>query len=65
MMSQIRVCNQKIIRFFSTKTYVEGTQKNRLDETILLSTQNMCLKLENFTHKRFAYLELCDQLSLS
>ena len=29
--------------YFSTKTYVVGTQKNRLDETVLLSTQNMCL----------------------
>ena len=29
--------------FFSTKTYVVGTQKNRLDETVLLSIQNTCL----------------------
>ena len=28
--------------YFSTKTYVVGTQKNRLDETVLLSTQNTC-----------------------
>ena len=28
--------------FFSTKTYVVGTQKNRLNETVLLSTQNIC-----------------------
>ena len=27
---------------FSTKTYVWGTQKNRLNEMILLSTQNTC-----------------------
>ena len=34
---------QKIIfSCFSTKTCV-GTQKNRLDETVLLSTQNTCL----------------------
>ena len=26
--------------YFSTKTYVVGTQKNRLNETVLLSTQN-------------------------
>ena len=32
--------------YFSTKTYVMGTQKNRLDETVLLSTQNM-FKLMN------------------
>ena len=30
------------ISYFSTKTYVVGTQKNRLNETVLLSTQNMC-----------------------
>ena len=30
--------------YFSTKTYVVGTQKNRLNETVLLSTQNTCLK---------------------
>ena len=27
---------------FSTKTYVVGTQKNRLNETVLLNTQNIC-----------------------
>ena len=27
--------------YFSTKTYVVGTQKNRLNETVLLSTQHM------------------------
>ena len=40
----VRVCDEKIIFYFSTKTYVEGTQKNHLNETVLLSTQNM-LKL--------------------
>ena len=29
--------------YFSSKTYVVGTQKNRLNETVLLSTQNTCL----------------------
>ena len=29
--------------YFSTKTYADGTQKNRLNETVLLSTQNPCL----------------------
>ena len=29
--------------FFSSKTYVVGTQKNCLNETVLLSTQNTCL----------------------
>ena len=28
--------------YFSTKTYDVGTQKNRLNETVLLSTQNIC-----------------------
>ena len=36
---QIRVRNWKLFSYFSTKTYVVGTQKNRLDETVLLSTQ--------------------------
>ena len=34
--------NQKKISYFSTKTYVVCTQKNRLNETVLLSTQNIC-----------------------
>ena len=29
--------------FYSTKIYVVGAQKNRLNETVLLSTQNKCL----------------------
>ena len=28
--------------YFSTKTYVVSTQKNRLNETVLLNTQNLC-----------------------
>ena len=28
--------------YFSTKTYVMGTQKNRLNETVLLGTRNTC-----------------------
>ena len=39
---KLRVCNRKIICYFSTKTYVVGTQKNHLNETVLLSTQNTC-----------------------
>ena len=30
---------------FSSKRYVVGTQKNRLNEMVLLSTQNICSKL--------------------
>ena len=29
--------------YFLSETYVVGTQKNRLNETVLLSTQNTCL----------------------
>ena len=29
--------------YFSAKTYVVGTQKNRLDERVILSIQNTCL----------------------
>ena len=38
-------CVLKIIFLISqpTKTYVVGTQKNRLNEAVLLSTQNICL----------------------
>ena len=32
----------KLFSYFSTKTYVVGTQKNRLNETVLLSTKNIC-----------------------
>ena len=35
----------KISSYFSTKTYVVGTQKNCLNETVLLNTQNICLNL--------------------
>ena len=33
---ELRVCNRKIISYFSTKTYVVYTQKNRLNEKVLL-----------------------------
>ena len=42
---QLRERTGKLFSNFSTKTYVVGTQKNRLDETVLLSTQNTCLKM--------------------
>ena len=39
-----------------------GTQKNRLNETVLLSTQNICsnwwIRKKN-THKKLVYLNLC------
>ena len=44
---QIRVHSGKLFSNFSTQTYVVGTQKNRLIETVLetvlLSTQNTSL----------------------
>ena len=39
---QIRVRTRKLFSYFTTKTYVVGTQKNRVIETYLLSTQNKC-----------------------
>ena len=33
---------QNLFSYFSTETYVVGSQKNRLNETVLLSTQNLC-----------------------
>ena len=34
--------SKKLFSYFSTKTYVVGNQKNRLNETVLLNTQNIC-----------------------
>ena len=33
---------KKYFSYFSSKTYIVGTQKNRLIETVLLGTQNIC-----------------------
>ena len=38
----VRVRNESLISYFSIKTYVVGTQKNRLNETVPLSTQDSC-----------------------
>ena len=43
---QIRVRTENDFSHFSAKTYVVGTQKNRLNETILLSTQNTLMGKE-------------------
>ena len=32
--------SENYFSYFSSKTYVVGTQKNRLNETVLLSTQS-------------------------
>ena len=37
-----RAYQKKLHSYFSTKTYVVGTQKNRLNETVHLSCQNIC-----------------------
>ena len=34
---------ENYISYFSTKTYVVGSQKNHLHEMVLLNTQNICL----------------------
>ena len=39
---QLRVRNENLIFFISQPKHVVGTQKNRLNETVLLSTQNIC-----------------------
>ena len=39
---QLRVRNENLIFLFPTKTYVVGTQKNHLNETVVLITQNIC-----------------------
>ena len=36
------MCNENLIFLFLNQKYVVGTQKNRLNETVLLSTQNIC-----------------------
>ena len=52
--AQIRVCNRKLFSYFSTKTYVVGTQKNRLDETVLLNI----FRKNSFCFKSFVKIEL-------
>ena len=38
---KVGVCICEFFFYFSTKTYVVGTQKYRLNETVLLRTQNI------------------------
>ena len=40
---QLRVRIGKLFSLFLIQSYVVGTQKNCLNETVLLSTQNTCL----------------------
>ena len=50
--------------YFSTKTYIVGTQKNRLNEMVLLSTQNLCFNWwirkysQFYAHFFFVHLDL-------
>ena len=59
---------EKWFSYFSTKTYVVGTQKNRPNETVLLSTQNICYKLWvrrywQFYSENFFFILTCDTVS--
>ena len=54
--------------YFSTKTYVMGTQKNRLNETVLLSAQiyvktDRSKDMNIFTLKIFVHLVLYGKIS--
>ena len=52
------VCDCKLFSYFSTKTYLVGTQKNHLNETVPLSTQKHTFTLidkgnnNNFNQKQ-------------
>ena len=58
------VGNRKLVfLFLNQNIYVVGSQKNHLDETVLLSTQNTCLngwprKESHFKLKKFTILDL-------
>ena len=47
--------------YFSTNTYVVGSQKNHLDEMVLLSTQTYVRTngQDNFILKKYVSLNLC------
>ena len=56
---KLRVRCENLIFLFLNQKYVVGTQKNRLNETVLLSTQNIMLKLMGkkiFTILRWNFL---------
>ena len=44
-MSRYKECVIESFFYFSTKIYVVGTEKNNLNEMVLLSTQKTCLTL--------------------
>ena len=45
--------------YFSSKPYVVGTQKNRRNETVLLSTQNICSNLWIRKYLQFYSKKIC------
>ena len=65
--SGLQVCGiiKNYFPYLSTKTYVVGTQKNHLNEMVLLNTQNICLdvwkgkKKSQFYAKYSAHHDLC------
>ena len=58
---KIRVCTGKLFSLFLIQKYVVGTQKKRLNETVLFSTQNECLKdLGQFPIQSAQILTACD-----
>ena len=57
----MRVCNQVILSYFYTKTYVVGSQKNHLNELFFLRTQNIyMLKWMGLDAKNLS-LGVCEQ----
>ena len=61
----IKVCDQKLFCYLSTKTYIVGTQKNSHNVTALLNTQNICLThciLKALPENNFPELEIFDKL---
>ena len=53
---KLRVHIKKTISYFSTKTYVVGTQKNHLNETVLLSTQLMGMKIFHILRSKILFI---------
>ena len=62
----LRVRNIKIFPYFSTKTYVVGALKYRLNETVLLCTQNMLKimgkKIFTILRRNFFLVQTCDSM---
>ena len=55
----LKTKRRKRISYFSTKAYVVGTQKNRLNETVLFSSSNICLNLWVRKYLQFYAVNLC------